>query len=108
MANYPSFGQIIGSSETREDRVVFDRATNGTLRGRAMWTSAKKQFSVEHILKSSDVATMRTFYDTNRALAVSFTWKGDGSVYWCLFERPPVYTPLGAGWWRVRVQLVQA
>lgn len=107
MAAYPSFAQTMSSTESYEDNILLDRASNGALYGRAMWTGAKRKFQIEHDLTSADAATMRTFYATNRALPVSFTWAGDAGTYTCLFEAPPSYTPLGLGW-HVRVQLVEA
>lgn len=108
MAAYPSFGQMMASSENREDRVLLDRASNGALYGRALWTSAKRRFQVEHELSDADAATLRSFYATNRALAVDFTWAGDSTVYSCLFAEPPTLQPQGGGWWRARVTLVEA
>lgn len=108
MAAYPSFGQSIQSSETYEDRIIKDRASNGDLYGRALWTGAKRRFQIEHTIAAADVATLRAFYATNRALPVDFTWAGDSGTYSVMFDGPPSYQPMAADWWRVRVVLVEA
>lgn len=107
MAAYPSFSQTIQSSEGRQDSVILERATNGSLYGRALWTGAKRTFQIHHELTAAEAGTLRTFYATNRALPVDFTWAGDSQVYSVMFDAPPVLNPVAADFWRARVSLVE-
>lgn len=108
MAAYPTLGQLLESSEGGEDRVVLDRATNGALYGRALWPSEKRRFDPVHVVQETEAEQLRTFYVNNRALVVDFTWDRDGQVYSCLFAAPPTFRPLGGGWCRVQVTLLEA
>ena len=47
MAAYPTYGQASQSRESREDGTQWERASNGALRGRAMWPSDKLTLRVE-------------------------------------------------------------
>lgn len=108
MAAFPSFGQDLGSSEGGLDGgAVWERASNGGLRGRDMWGREPRTFSVQLTLSNADTETLRTFLATNRTLAFDFTWARDGQTYSVINKRPAQYQPLGGGWNRVRVELEQ-
>src|SRR6266498_1628448 len=82
MASYPSFPQWIGSKLDWVDDLVVDRAVGGGIRGRAFFNAKKPAFTIKHRLNSTDRATLRTFYDTNRTVGgISLTWAGDGIAY---------------------------
>lgn len=90
MAAYPSFPQLIeGAEDGWVDDLVFDRAVNGDLKVRAFYPGKKRTFKVPHVLNRVDFATLEAFYDTNRLLAVEFTWVRDGQTYTCMFGGPP-------------------
>jgi hypothetical protein len=108
MATYPAaYKQLIGSVEEWLDDVIVDRATGGTAKGRSFYTAKKRRFKVRHILAATDRAAFQTFYDTNRTLAVTFVWAGDGVTYTCLFEGAPKYQYLGAALTQIDVQLAE-
>lgn len=107
MAAYPTYGQTVQSRESVLNDVSTERASNGDLRGRALWSATKRRFAVNHVLTSADKATYHTFYTTNAALAVDFTWQGNSTTYSCAFIGEPSYTPLGGGYWGVAVTLEQ-
>lgn len=89
MASYPSFHQRLeGSVKETLDDLVLDRAMNGALKARAYYSAVKFRFTVRHILTTAELATLQTFYNTNRLLTVTFTWERDSVAYTCLFEGP--------------------
>lgn len=116
MASYPSYPQLVGSVEEWVDDLVADRAVNGSVKVRAMFTTRKRRFLLKHRLTTAQVYTsyggsaanaLQTFYDTNRLLAVTFTWTGDSTSYTCLFARPPKLSWDNVGLADVEVELLQ-
>jgi len=116
MASYPGFKQLLGSSEEWVDDLVADRSVAGGVKVRAMFTARKRVFKLKHRLTTTEVFTsfggstsnaLDTFYDTNRLLAVTFTWAGDSTVYTCLFGRSPRITWDNVGLADVEVELWQ-
>jgi hypothetical protein len=93
MADYPAFGQVIGTTPEYEDDIVVDRAVSGGAHGRAFYTGAKRAFTVVHMLNAADLATWEAFYAANRLLAVNFTWLKTNTAYTCLFAGPPKFDP---------------
>lgn len=89
MAAYPSFGQLLASTEEGVDDVTLDRAVDGSVKARGFYTARKRRFRLRHFVTSSERATLQTFYDTNRLLTVTLTWVPDGQAYTCLFQGPP-------------------
>ena len=97
MAAYPSFAQLVGSvMEVLDDRAV-DRAVGGDARARAFYDAIKRRFTLVHRLKIADVATLLSFYQSNRLVSVTLTWSFDGATYTVLFEGPPRITPASGG-----------
>ena len=97
MAAYPTLPQQIGSTEAWADDLVPDRSVSGGVKVRAFYTGVKRKFTVKHWLNATDLATLKTFYTTNRLLTFTFVWAGDGQTYTCVFGAPPTYsvaTPL--------------
>jgi hypothetical protein len=101
MAAYPSYPQLYGSVEEWVDDLVADRSVSGGVKVRAMFTSRKRRFRLRHNLTAAEVYTsyggsasnaLKTFYDTNRLLTVTFTWAGDSVAYTCLFAGAPRIT----------------
>jgi hypothetical protein len=81
-----------------------------------MFTGRKRAFKLKHRLTTAEVFTafggvsanaLATFYDTNRLLAVTFTWAGDSASYTCLFGRQPRVTWDNVGLADVEVELLQ-
>jgi hypothetical protein len=108
VAAYPSLTQLLNSTEEWVDDIVLDRAVNGTVKARAFFAAKKRRFVLQHDLSSTDRATLQTFYNTNRLLAVTLTWAADAQSYTCLFEGPPkINGYLGAGYASVTVVLAE-
>lgn len=92
MAAYPSFPQLIGSTEGWVDDLVLDRAVDGSVYGRAFYPAKKRTFELRHIVGNTDLATFKAFYDTNRLIPVEMTWVRDGEEYSCRFNGAPRLT----------------
>lgn len=107
MATYPSFAQWIGSAATPMSGIRADRASNGDIRAQILHSADRKIFKVLHRLTTSEKGTLDTFYTTNKALELTFVWKGDDVSYNCIFLDAPQYTPRGAGRFNVMVMLAQ-
>lgn len=90
MAAYPTFPQLLkGSERISDDDITFERAIGGTGWGSAFYTAAKSRFKVAHVLNNTDLATLVTFYNTNRQTTFSFTWQKTATAYGtCMFTGP--------------------
>lgn len=107
MAAYPSFAQLMGSSEEILDDVQVDRAVNGSVKSRAFYSAKKRRFTLKHVLDNTDVNTLLSFYDSYRLSSNTFTWARDSTSYTVLFEAPPSVKALARGYNEVEVRLVQ-
>ena len=108
MAAYPTYGQTSQSSESREDGTQWERASNGALRGRAMWPSDKLTLRIDHVVERADADALLAFYRANRLAAVDVVWDGNGQTYAMFFTRPPEVQHAGGMAWRVVSDLVEA
>ncbi|MFA7278905.1 MAG: hypothetical protein WC100_02310 [Sterolibacterium sp.] len=112
METYPTLTKgVVSSSSTEKtlDDLQVDRATNGAPRIRALYTAAKKQFTVIHEgAVTADKSTMQTFYGTNRLLSITFVWPADSASYTCYFAAPPQYKPVDGGYWTITNELTEA
>ena len=107
MATYPAYPHLIGSGEQWLDDVSIDRSVSGAAKARAFYTVRKRRFTLKHKLAASDLTDLKTFYDANRTLAVSFAWPKDAATYSCYFESPPQVEYLGGALAEVVVRLVE-
>ncbi len=112
MAAYPTLSQLASSSEEFVDDLVLDRATNGTVKARSFYSARKRRWKLKHVLSATDLATLLTFYDTNRLTANTFTWERDATSYTFLFDGPPQYEitrpgPAASRLYTVTVEMVQ-
>lgn len=90
MAAYPTFPQLFKESErVTEDDIAVERAIGGLAWGAAFYTATKARFRVTHVLNATDLATLRTFYNTNRQTTFSFTWQKTSTAFaTCIFGAP--------------------
>ncbi len=106
MAAFPFTAHGVDSTEAVFDGIELDRASNGAARGRVFYTAKKRRFRiVRRALSTTDKATLETFYDNNRALAVDLIWK-DGVVYSCLMTEIE-FAPVGVNRWDAEVRMEQ-
>lgn len=108
MSTYPNFIQTVNSSDGAEDDIRVERSSNGTTRGRIMWASAKKVFTLEHVLTSDQVDTLEAFYVAERGQTFDFVWGRNNSTHTVFFQVPPQYTPLGGNLFTASVTLEAA
>lgn len=106
-ATYPSFPQLVGSTQEFLDDVVVDQAVNGAVKVRGFFSGRKSRFVLKHHLVATDLATLLAFYDANRLLTVAMTWALDGNAYTCLFNGAPKVSPGDGTGSDVMVGLVQ-
>jgi hypothetical protein len=108
MASYPSNNQLLTSAVEYVDDQEVDRSVAGATKVRLYFGGKKAVFTVRHVLDAATLATLFTFYDTNRALTVTFNWQKDNTNWTCLFGGPPKITSnLGAGLTAVECTLMQ-
>jgi len=105
---YPSFDQMLKSTEQWIDDVAIDRSISLAARGRSFATAKKKGFTLIHQLTATQWATLETLYDANRILRVTLTWNRDGNSYVCFFNGPPKYVFLSPTVLDVTVMLTHA
>ena len=107
MAAYPSV--LKQSPETRVTPIVgkmVDMSTNGTVRGRDLHDATVYDITCVNILvPDADKATLETFYDTNRNLEITWTDKGDSTVYDVIFLSRPLFVWTSHGYWKVTTKL---
>lgn len=107
MANYPSFLTLSDSASRNVNGMEPERATNGALKLRRMWSADKARFDVGHLLSSAQKSTLDSFYATNKDLDVTYRWPGTGATYTVRFTEPPVYTPRGM-YFEARIRMEEA
>lgn len=91
MASYPSsIGQDRTSQEIIRDPVQVSYSRSGAVKARRLQPAKKRSFIVEHKnLTTSERNTLQTFFDTNRAVSLTFAWNDDlGTTYTVVFSDP--------------------
>lgn len=112
MASYPSsFIQDQSSREEWRDPMIVRYSRAGTVKARRLQEAKTRVFIVEHKnLTTAQRDTLETFYDTNRAITLSFAWNFDpGTVYTVIFADPKglSFKHTGNGHWNVSVELAE-
>jgi hypothetical protein len=107
MATYPKFLILDTSRISVLDGLIPVRASNGSLKLRKMFSSDKAEFTIDHLLDKTDWDTLKSFYDSNYNLDVTFNWPGRSTAYTVRFTSAP--QPDGSAWhmFRVHVQLAE-
>ena len=109
MAAYPSFAQTHQTKEEKQDKIDFERASNGSLRGRALWVSEKLTLALEHVLTRVELDELLAFYHANRLLPVDVPYYAGGNqVYSMYFEKPPEVARMSSSYWIVKVRMLEA
>lgn len=99
MADFPStLGQGLDSKEIWIDPILGGRARGGGFKGRRLQAVKKRGFEVIlRKLTAAERTTFETFYDTNRALTLNYSWNdAPGTVYVVAFANRD-----GISWQRV-------
>lgn len=106
MAAYPSFKQLVPGSElVPRDDLTIDEAENGDAKAQALFTSVRYTGKLVHILDKTDLATLKSFYATNRLIQNTFTWVHDGVSYTFFFAGIYQLEFLTPKWTRVTVPI---
>ena len=72
---FPALSFSLGSEEAVKDGVIVDRAMNGTAKGRNLFTTKKRSFSLRFTATTAaNKATLEAYYDANRATVVAIPW----------------------------------
>lgn len=105
---YPSFAQIEGTAHRFADDRSVVRDTGGAARVAAFYDSARRTFTVKHLLTGADLATLEAFYAANRVTSFSFTYSLDGATYTCVFGQNAIRVTPRAVHHDVTVELEEA
>lgn len=89
--SYPIYNQLLSTARDRRDDKRIDYTTSGGAYGRAFYTSAKRRFTVQHILSRAEYATLDTHYTDNRTTTFTFVWQLNNTSYTVMYESPPKY-----------------
>jgi ABC-type branched-subunit amino acid transport system substrate-binding protein len=106
VANYPAFFTLADSTAAAADGLEPERATNGALKLRRLWSADKVAFEIGHVLSAAQKATLDAFYAANKDLDVTYTWPRPATAYTVRFVAPPRYTPRGEHF-EARVRLLE-
>lgn len=89
---YPSLTITQDSTAERDAGIQAQRATNGALKRRRLYSADKTEFSVVHLLSSAEMAALESFYQANRLTTFTFLWPLDGQTYTVGFMAAPKYS----------------
>lgn len=104
--SYPSNLIAYGSTRTLETDRKMERASNGTTRGRVLFTSPKSKFQVKHEnLSPAEFTVFQDFYAANMYAPFTMLWPATGVTYTCIFASDPVETPTLGGAISVSVEV---
>lgn len=107
MAQYPTYPiKKQGFSDALQDGVSWDRASNGSMRGRSLWVSPKRAIGISHVLDTVQWGELVSFYTTNRTLPIDLAIPEEGVVT-AVFAGPPSRSAAGAGLWDVSVRFLE-
>lgn len=103
---YPSFFTLADSTVTPADGMDPQRATNGALKLRRLWSADKASFDLGHVLTAAQKSTLDAFYAANKDLDITYRWPRPATDYTARFVAPPRYTPRGDRF-EARVRLME-
>lgn len=112
MAAYPSsLPQATSSREEWVDPLLVSYSRAGGVKARRLQGAKKRVFVVEHkFLTNTQKTTLETFYDTNRAITLTFAWNDvPGTTYTVVFADEPglSFSREPGNYWNVTVKLAE-
>lgn len=111
MANYPTLPQSTGSREEWIDPAIVEYSRAGGAKIRRLQGAKKRAFIVEHrFLTNTQKTTLETFYDTNRAISLTFAWAdAPGTTYTVVFadQGELAFSREPGNYWNVTVRLAE-
>lgn len=103
---YPTLPITINSRITKLDGRIIQRASNGALKTRKLFSSDKLEFALEHELTSAQKASLDSHYSTDGLNSFPYTWPGLGTpTYTVRYLGAPQYQEMPGGWYRASVKL---
>lgn len=112
MPSYPSsLQQSVDSREEWVDPAIVSYTRAGGVKARRLQAARKRVFHVEHkFLTASQVGTLLTFYDANRASSFDFAWNDSpGATYSVIFanDRSLEFRRAAGNYYDVTVELAE-
>lgn len=105
---YPVLRTSYGATRTPTTGRQTERASNGSVRGRVLYTATKSVFKISHdSLKAADYAAFKAFYSANLAASFAYVYPADGLSYTCIFGADPVETAAEGFSTTVAVELLE-
>jgi hypothetical protein len=102
------FPQLVESLETIINDVEPTYASNGAVRVRRKTPKLLREFSVAHILKTTDKETLITFYLNNRNGAFEFHFRPtETSITKAIFIGPPTLVLMNGDYWQVTTNIAE-
>ena len=106
---YPSVDQSFETSVGPLEGTVWDRADDGSIRGRNFHDADWYDIRVVHEwISTSDKNSIISDYASNKTSSVSWTYAADSTAYTCYYQRRPTVTPMNSTgtYWRVETEFV--
>jgi hypothetical protein len=106
MAAYPDLPLAMNSRRRIINGTVSDMASDGTLWARNFHSQLVYEFTLIHIgMTAAQASTLEAFYTTNKANAITLTYKKDSAQYNCHFPIPPDIDHDKGQWWLAKTVL---
>lgn len=87
---YPTLPIVQDDSDALRDAgLTVQRATNGGLKVRRLYSVDKTDFTVVHILSAAERDALLAFYAANVVSQFGFYWPGDSATYTVRFAAAP-------------------
>lgn len=105
-ASLPGFST--GVSDTRQTGVIRSKTDFGPGKQRRRFSAVSRRLGAEMLLSDAERTTLETFYSTTLGEgALDFTMDDphDGATVNCRFATPPMFTIMGAGNTRARLEI---
>lgn len=105
--SYPSLPIMRdGSRAERRGGLDPQRASNGALKVRRLYSADKTDFTLVHWLSDTQRATLETCWTSFRTGTVTLTWPETGATFTCRFAEAPQYE-WRVGFWVATVKLLE-
>lgn len=108
MADYNSLNLplTVGTRVKTDSGIETDRASNGAVRARSLYSNDKRTFTLKHVmLNATQRAALNAFYTDYKTTINSFSF--DGTSYSVIFGDAPQYDYVGANYADASVELIE-
>lgn len=87
MATWPDIEKPSGLSQKPVKKQIRSDFSAGYVQSRPLWTRMRKQFELSwSTMKSSDLSTLESFFESNQGGSFTWTHPETGASYTCLFS----------------------